>query len=219
MQTVRRLQRMSQWSRRHLPAGLCALGALILLSGCSRSLTIYQAPYINTAAQANRPPEKRTGEPLELAIVCVYPQDLEKAENELLRPGSRVTCRDWYERRPQLGVETQTGFSLPQEQIYTMTVADDVYGRKIGSVLRGAKLDGDRPITKDKLEFKWGDLGNRDAAIYVFPKFIARDGSVLPVAPAMFNPPGKYKSKMAIEIGVAADRPLDEAQYVRVRSD
>ncbi|MBN2447775.1 MAG: hypothetical protein JXO22_13675 [Phycisphaerae bacterium] len=218
MHTSNRLQRTSN-SRRYLPTAICALGALSLLTGCARTITIYQDPYVNTAAQANRPPEKRTGEPLELAIVCVYPQDLEKAENELLRPGSRVTCRDWYERRPQVGVESQTGFSLPQEQIYTMTVADDVYGRKIGSVLRGAKLDGDKPITKSGIQFKWGELHNKDATIYVFPKFIARDGSVLPVTPAKFNPPGKYKSKLSIDIGVAADRPLDEAQYVKVRSE
>jgi len=198
-----------------------ALAGSVLLAtlggGCGRSLTIHQDPYINTAAQANRPADRRTGEPLELAIVVVYPDDVKKAGNEALRADSKITAKDWYERRPQLGgAQTGQRFDLPKEQVYVLTNDDAVFGRHIGSALRGATLDGANPIRKSNIALKWDRVHDSHTVIYVFPKFIGRDGSVLPVAPARFCPPGAYKADLNVKIGVRADRPLDDAQYIEV---
>ena len=193
-----------------LPAGL---------AGCARSLTLNQDPYINTASQANRPADKRTGEPLELAIVCVYAADLKKPANELLRPDSNITAKDWYAKRPEIGVEQGAGrFELPKDQVYVVTNDDKVYGRHIGSALRGAKFDGDRPIKVSGIALSFGAVHDEQTTIYVFPKFIGRDGGVLPVLPAKFHPPGAYESGLEIKVGVHADRPLDEAQYIEITS-
>jgi hypothetical protein len=190
----------------------------VLLAGCSRSLTIRQDPYINTAAQANRPADKRTGEPLEIDIVVVYPADLKKAGNELLRPDSKITCKDWYDRRPQTGVPPAGNrFDLPRDQVYVLTNDDSAFGRHIGSALRGATLDGDKPIKKGGIALGWGMVHNEQTVIYVFPKFIGRDG-VLPVMPARFCPPGAYESGLEVKLGVYPNRPLDEAQHIEVTS-
>ncbi len=205
--------------RRYGLLGGCLL-VMAMQAGCAaRTISIYQDPYINTAAQANRAPADRTGEPLELAIVCVYPDDLKNPQNELLRPTSSITSRDWFERRPQLGMENQSAFDLPKDRVYVMTIADDVYGRKIGSALRGAKLDGEAPIQKKAIEFDSFKLRDSDSVIYVFGKFLDSAGNYLPVPPAKYNPPGAYIHKLSVKIGVDADRPLEEAQYIRVLND
>ena len=192
---------------------------LVLLAGCARSLTIRQDPYINTAAQANRPADKRTGEPLEIDVVVVYPADLKKAGNELLRPDSKITCKDWFDRRPQTGVPPGANrFELPRDQVYVLTNDDSAFGRHIGSALRGAVLDGDKPINKGDIALAWGMVHDKQTVIYVFPKFIGRDG-VLPVAPAKFEPPpAAYESGLEVKLGVYPNRPLDEAQYIEVTS-
>ncbi len=192
--------------------------ACSVLAGCGRSLTIQQDTYINTGGQAARPADKRTGEPLELDVVCVYPKDLDQATNELLRPESRITCRDWYDRRPVATGEEKGRFDLPRDQIYVLTNDERVFGRHIGQSLRGALLDGTAPVKKGPLQFRWNDLHSEHAVIYVFPKFVGKDGNVLPVLPAKFHPPGAYTSDLEIKIGVDADRPLEEAQYVKVLS-
>lgn len=205
------------WHARFTPWTL-PLGLVVAIAGCSRSLTINQDPCINTASQANRPAEKRTGEPLELAVVCVYAADLKKAGNELLRPDSKISAKDWYEKRPEIGAAAAGRFDLPQNQVYVLTNDDRVYGRHIGTALRGTKFDGDQPIQKSGIALNWGAVHDAQTVIYVFPKFIGRDGGVLPVPPAKFNPPGKYGANLAIKVGVRADRPLDEAQYIEAVS-
>ncbi len=200
----------------------CAAGLLGTLLGCGRTLTIHQAAYINTASQANRPVEKRTGEPLELTIVCVYPSDLDKPGNELLRPESKITAKDWYERRP-VATGTEGGrFDLPKDQIFLLTNDTKALGRQIGNALRGATLDGDKPIKKTGIQFAGGWAGGQyhdeRSVIYIFPQFIGRDGGVLPAPPAKFHPPGAYTEDLEIEIGVDPDRPLEAAQYVKVLS-
>jgi hypothetical protein len=198
------------------------LGGTVLLTalaGCGRNLTIHQDPYINTACHGNRPPDKRTGEPLELTMVVVYPADLKKPGNELLRPDSKITAKDWYERRPQLGVqETGTRFDLPKSQVSVLTNDERVFGRIIGSALRGSVLDGERPITKSNIPLAWDRVHDEGTIIYVFPKFIGRDGGVLPVPPARFCPPGAYQANLEIKVGVRPNRPLDEAQYIEILS-
>ena len=191
---------------------------LVLLAGCARSLTIRQDPYINTAAQAKRPADKRTGEPLEVDVVVVYPADLKKAGNELLRPDSKITCKDWYERRPQTGTPPAGNrFDLPRDQVCVLTNDDNAFGQHIGNALRGAVLDGDKPIKKGGIALAWGMVHNDQTVIYVFPKFVGRDG-VLPVGPAKFCPPGAYESGLEVKIGVYPNRPLDEAQFIEVTS-
>ena len=213
---VRRCRAMfARW-----PLLMLALGAL---SGCGRTLTIRQDPYINTAAHANRPPDKRTGEPLELTIVCIYPKDLEKPANELLRPESKITSKDWYDRRPVPAGQETGRFDLPKNQVYVLTNDSKVFGRQIGSSLRGAIMDGEKPIKKTGIIFDGGWAGGQyhdpHSVIYVFPKFIDRDGAVLPLPPAKFHPPGAYVEDLEIKIGVDPDRPLEAAQYVKVLSE
>lgn len=216
MQSVERQRSTGGRFGRGLVVGLLAP---VLLTGCARSLTIRQDPYINTASQANRPADKRTGDPLELTIVCVYPADLKKPGNEALQPDSKITSKEWYDRRPEVGLEKSAGrFDLPANQIYVLTNADKVYGRRIGSALRGAAFDGDRPIQKTGIDFKWDALHGEQSVIYVFPKFIGASGGVLPVPPAKLHPPGAYDANVEIKIGLHADRPPEDAQYVEVLS-
>src|SRR3972149_9744595 len=73
---------------------------LLVAVGCERKLIIEQDPYINTAMQQNRPPEQRTGEPLEVAVVCVLPKDLDRPQNADLKRETHITCKDWWERCP-----------------------------------------------------------------------------------------------------------------------
>jgi len=203
-------------------AGLLLCAAL-LLTGCARTLTIWQDPYINTACHAARPPQDRTGQPLELAIVCVYPKDLEKPANALLKPDSKITCRDWYARRP-LGPNPEAGrFELNKNQIFLLTDDSKAYGTVVGSkLLRGARQDGEKPI-RLSFWFEGGWTGAQyhhpNSVIYVFGKFTDKDGNVLPVPPAKFHPPGAYREDLEIRIGVDPDRPLEAGQYIKVLTE
>ena len=195
------------------------LGLLTLGTGCARTLTIHQEPYINTAAQAARPADKRTGEPLELTAVVVYPEDYKKPGNELLRPDSKITCKDWFERRPEVGLtESGNRFDLSRDQVFVLTNDDKVFGKRIGSALRGAVLDGDKPIRKTNITLRWNMVHNQDTVLYVFPKFVDRGGSVLPASPARFSPPGAYEADLEVKLGVHPNRALDEAQYIEILS-
>ncbi len=214
---------MSAWTprafRRAWPGW--ALGLVVLgTTGCARSLTIRQDKYINTATHANRPPEQRTGEPLELAVVVVYPQDLKHPENELLKPDSKITAKDWDSRRPTLDQAGGSGkFVIPKEQVFLITNADRYYGRKIGNALRGAANDGEKPVIKSGIALNWDHVHDSNTVIYVFPRFIGRDGGVLPIPPAAFNPPGAYTSALEVQVGVdASARSLDDAQFIKVLS-
>ncbi len=197
---------------------LSATLALASLSGCARTLTITQDKYINTGPHARRPPEQRTGEPLEVDIVCVFPKNLDNPANDLLRPDSKITCRDWYEHRPTGTGAEKSRFELPRNQIYLVTNDDSAYGRRLGTALRGAGYDGEQPIRKTGFEFPGTLLHNSRSVIYVFPKFTGVDGNVLPVPPAKFHPPGAYAANLEIKIGVDQNRSPEEGQYVRVLS-
>ncbi|MBK9118843.1 MAG: hypothetical protein IPM18_04465 [Phycisphaerales bacterium] len=200
---------------------LATLGLLLQVApGCGRTLKIGQDLYINTAPHANRPEATRTGEPLEVTVVVVYGEDLQKPGNELLRPGSQITSRDWYARRPQPGGESAgRTFDLPKSQIYVLTNDPDYFGKHIGSALRGGKLDGETPIEKkNAIDVRAGALHSKDTVIYVFPRFINREGVVLPVAPATFHPPGAYEAELHVRIGVRPGQPLDQAQFIEVLS-
>lgn len=210
--------------RRNSGGALAGLGGLLVLgalAGCARNLTVWQDHYINTAPHANRPPEKRTGEPLELAIVAVYPSDLKKPSNELLRPDSPVTCKDWFERCPVGGRgEASVGgdrFDLPRDQIFLFAKdAKDpkLYGKVIGKALSGAHKDGKEPIRKGGIVYRLGTIHDHDAVLYVFPKFIGRDGGYLPIAPVKFHPPGAYTDDLVVRIGVRENQPIEQAQYI-----
>ena len=60
-----------------------------------------EADYINTAMHVARPKEHRTGQPLEVAIVCVTPSDLEHDANERLDPDGDITADVWFQDMPQ----------------------------------------------------------------------------------------------------------------------
>jgi hypothetical protein len=205
-----------------LVLAVSVLCGLLVLTGCGRALTVHQDPYINTACHANRPPDKRTGEPLELDIVCVYPHDLDKPENDLLKPTSKITSKDWFERRPQTPNPEAGRFTLPKKQIFLFTGDSKAFGQKIGEYLRGAKQDGEKPVKKSGIMFDggWGGAQFHDerSVIYIFGRFTDKDGNVLPVPPAKFHPPGAYTEQLEIKIGVDPNRPLEAAQYIEVLS-
>lgn len=197
-------------------AGRFALTALLSIAsmGCpSRTLTITQDDYINTGSHVRRDADKRTGQPLEVTIVCVYPQDLEKAANNGLRLG--LTCKDWYDHAPK---PDGTGFQLPGDQIYVLTNRPGGgIGRRLGPSLAGAIQDGRADRSVGGIKFG-KDLFDKRSAIYVFPKFIGPDRKVLPVPGAVFSPPGSYSSRISVKIGVDKSRyeqaPL-YGQYIR----
>lgn len=176
-----------------------------LLTGCaSRSLTVRQQDYINTAMHRDRDQEKRTGEPLRVDVVCVYPSDLQKGGNQLLNPESKVTSDYWFDNGAGNGK-----ISIPADQIYVLSDNTNEYGIWKHPSLRGAKQDGKNEVTIKGLKFKekrgWkegGSLLAKEAVIYVFPKFTNKEGRVMDIAPAKFYPPSRYSKNMIVEIGV-----------------
>lgn len=189
------------------------VGPVVLSTvGCaSRTLAITQGDRINNAMHIGRHPDQRTGDPLEVTIVCVHPDDLEIKGNGGLKPGSGITCKDWYDNRPEHGGEG--GFDLPADQIYLLTNEDQVYGKKVGSALNGAINDGHSEVKIKGITFRGMKLHRKDSVIYVFPKFIGPDGHVLPVPAAEFSPPGAYASQLAVKIGVDEGR-AHNGQYI-----
>jgi hypothetical protein len=191
--------------------------------GCvSRTLIIGQDDHVNTDMHKHRPCDRRTGEPVEITIVCVYGKDLDAdgSPNDELGPKSNVTARDWYERRPQPGdrVDDETGhnrFRLDKDQIYLLTNAppEKIYGKIIGAALRGGLIDGPK-VSRKGVKFDSMALHDGNASIFVFPKFIDRDGSVLSVSPARFNPPGDYDDELYIKIGVNDACSENPQQYI-----
>jgi hypothetical protein len=203
---------------RPLPA---LIGGLVILAsaGCSRQLTITQDNYINNAMQIDRSPQDRTGEPLELDIVCVYPSDLSDPRNARLTPTAGLTSEEWFRRRPIPGDQVNLGapsdrFWLPEEQIFLLTNDRQYYGQRIGAALRGAKLDG-TAVTKGGIEFNTWFLHSENSVIYVFGRFTDKQGKVLPVPPAEFHPPGAYNSHLAIRVGVR-ESGANYGQYIEI---
>ncbi|GMU22014.1 MAG: hypothetical protein AMXMBFR13_21020 [Phycisphaerae bacterium] len=198
------------------------LAGCLMATGCSRTLTITQDNVINTAQQIEDGIDTKdhTGAPLELTAVCVYPKDLKNEANDRLKPGSGITAKEWYERRPLPGDRvdmeaTHNRFRLPKNQVFLMTDSSEVYGSRIGSWLRGAQLDGAKPIVKKGIEFDSFALHDDLAVIYIFPKFTRKGGEVLPVQPVVFHPPGAYEKDVYIRIGVDPKRD-NFGQYIEI---
>jgi len=206
------------------------------VTGCGkRVLTIEQDGYVNTAVHLRRDPGKRTGDPLEVNIVCVYPGDLKgdlDEINDALSPDSDITSDVWYKNRPQPGdgkpkkdegiKEREGRFWLPKKQVFLMTDESnqkEYYGTRVGPHLRGVRNDGKKEI---KVEFPFDSLFADDAVIYIFPKFIGPppNAEVLPVEPVKFNPPGAYRANLFIKIGVHTAKYTHEdenyGQYIEI---
>jgi len=170
--------------------------------GCARQLTITQDPYINTAMHGGRKPDGRTGEPLEVNVVCVYPQDLDKPENAQLAPSFAITSDMWYAKRPTHGGAEPGKFELPPQQVYLFTEATNVYGKKVGPRLKGAVADGKAEISlSGGINFE-GPYHNDRSVIYLFPKFVDAGGNVLSVPPVKWHPPGAFTHNLFCKIGV-----------------
>ncbi len=173
-------------------------------SGCSsNALTIVQGEYLNTAVHMNRPVDQRTGDPLEVTFVCLYPEDLEKEANSGLRPGSGITCKGWYDNRPSHS--GGGGFQVPADQVFLLTNDSQPYGTRVGRRLQGANRDG-----KSKLVVKGVNFGSRgffkkSPVMYVFPKFIGPQGQVLPVSPIIYESP-RWRGGFRFKIGVDSNR-------------
>ena len=193
--------------------GAVVLAAVVLSSGCSSTtLTITQGEYINTAMHMNRPAASRTGEPLELTVVCLYSKDLKHEANGRLAPGSGITSDIWYRDRPMLGDREEmqdrgTRFWVPKSQVFVMTYDKQYYGTSIGAPIRGYATDKSAEIRR-RFDFPSSFKKSR-AWIYVFPRFIDTEGRVLPVPPAVFKP----GNAIQVEIGVNEDR-AHYGQYI-----
>ena len=180
---------------------------VVASTGCvARTLTITQQDYINTGMG------RATGEPLEVAVVCVYPKDLKNKVNDKLKPGVGITAKEWFEREPGSDGGGQP-FSISPEQIYLLTDRKGASGINRGGLLHGAADKGIKQVQIPRIRFKWWNLHRNNSVIYVFPRFIGPDGKVLAVKPAMFNPPGRYRSKLFCEIGAKSNTP--EGQYIK----
>jgi len=186
-----------------------------LAVGCStRTLTITQHDYINTDIHLGRPAGERTGDPLEVNVVCVYPDDLDKPQNAQLRPESGITSDIWYKYRPTEAVGAAGGnkFDLPAEQILLLTDATDFYGTRYGPTLRGAVVDGQKERVISDIKLK--SLKDKRSVMFVFPLFVSREGTILPTAPVKFHPPGKHPRHLGVEIGLK-DPVNRTGQFIR----
>ncbi len=199
--------------RRAGGATVAVMGLVALSGGCSaRTLTIVQEDRINTAMHQDRPQNKQTGNPLEVSIVCVFPSDLEKPENARLQADEGITAKEWYEFRPTGAPPDGRHFNLPCNQIYMLTNEESPCGKVKGPALRGALEDGYSEKKMKGILFK-KKLHSRKSVIYVFPKFIDKNGEVLPVLPVKYHPPGGYTAKLVVKIGVQASGPHG-GQYI-----
>ncbi len=197
-------------------AVLCGISTALV--GCgARTITFKQTPVVNTAMVGGS--TTRSGDPLEIAVVCVTPEDLQNPSNDRLRPNSGITSREWHDRMPD-GDADANQFVLPKNQVYWMTNRTDRYGKVIGNALRGAKEDGDAPVKKGGINFPSFALHDNQSVIYVFPLFKNDDGAVLETQPAVFHPPGGYEADLMVEIGVDENRSTArERQYIRILSE
>ncbi len=187
--------------------------------GCARSLTISQDEYVNTAMHVDRKAEDRTGEPLELNVVLVYPKDLKDERNDRLKPSAGITSAEWFKKRPIPGdkVDMEASndrFRLPPDQILLLTNDSDTYGRRIGSCIRGARLDG-KTIAKKAIDFSSLAWHDDNAVIYVFARFVDKQGQVLEAPPARFHPPGAYSKDLAVKIGTR-ENASNYGQYIEI---
>ena len=194
-------------------ATVAVIGLAVLSGGCrARTLTITQEDHINTAMHEHRAREKQTGDPLELNVVCVFTGDLEKPENARLQPDEGITAKEWFEFRPTGAPPDGRHFNLPCNQIYMLTNEESPCGKVKGPALRGALEDGFSEKTIRDISFR-KRLHHRRSVIYVFPKFIDKNGEVLPVPPVKYHPPGAYTRNLAVKIGVRAGGPHG-GQYI-----
>lgn len=213
-------------ARRWIPLALAGL-TLAVGSGCAKTITFYVDDYINTGMHINRAPEDRTGEPLELAIVCVTPgdtDDKEHAENARLKPYSGITADEWFNRQPRaedrMDREGGETFRLPPSQVYLFTDDPGKFaGQRLGPALVGAKQMKGSPVKKARdIEFSMWSYGDKESVIYIFPKFVGPQGEVLPVSPIMLNPPGDYPSTLDVKIGVRSGA-AHYGQYIELLDD
>ena len=172
--------------------------------GCARVLTISQDAVVNNASEHD-------GEWLHVDIVCVYPEDLEKQVNQALDPnGTPVNAREWSKRRPN-GKTGEGRFELPQKQMYYLSHDKNLYGKRKGRGLAGAKIDETETIRVTGIEFKSDKWHKTGSVIYVFPMFVGRDNKVLQTKPIVFDPPGDYRQNLYIKIGTGHGH---ENQYI-----
>jgi len=174
--------------------------AAALFSGCaSKELVITQAEYINTAMSPS-------GEPLELAIVYVYPEDLKHPADGALAPDSGITADRWFRDRPLPGdTKDMSGrgsrFWLPEDQILLLNnpPVDTTYGTHVGNRPRGAAYDKSEVVLRRNLAVK--GRGKNPSVIFVFAKYIDSRGQVMPKRPAKFHPVGDYGNELRVRIG------------------
>jgi len=202
---------------------LATLVTLVPLSGlgCQRVLTIQQDDRVNNAMYMYREnPEDWRGDPLHVDIVCVTASDLKDDRNARLAWDSTITCKEWYERRPKKGNDDSAAtFQLPSDHIFMLSDDDTMPGKALHRSLRGALDDGKKPV---KVSFSFpGKIHDRKSVIFVFPRFTVRDGSVLPVPPVRFDPPGAFKAGLAVKIGVLEDPKSKRhmGQYIKLLSE
>ncbi len=178
--------------------------SVVLAGGCaSNTMTIVQDEYLNTAVHLNRPVDQRTGDPLEVTIVCLYPEDLEKESNAGLKPGSGITSKGWYDNRPTHS--GSRGFQVPADQVFLLTNDSQPYGTRIGRRLQGAKRDGRSEVVVTGIKFHSRGMFKGGPIMYVFPKFIGPQGQVLPVPPILYSSP-RQRGGVRFKIGVDPDR-------------
>ncbi|MCP4248303.1 MAG: hypothetical protein GY778_14750 [bacterium] len=205
--------------RARLACLLLASGVVAASAGCARVLTIEQSDYINTAMHWDRAMEDRTGQPLEVAIVCVTPGDLDHEANGRLDPDGDISADVWFQDMPQRedkkDMDDRGGrFYLPKDHVFWLTDSREQYGKRLRGRLNGAKQDKQKDAV---VEFKFpGPWHNKRSVIYVFPKFVDKNGQILPVKPAKFDPPGAFTEKLYVRIGVDSQNRANYGQYVEV---
>jgi len=188
--------------RRSLLIGRMVVMAGIALGGvgCAResNLTISVDKYVNTAMKAGS--NDPSGEPLEVDVVVLTSGDLSRDANRDLRLGSGITSDVWFARHPSSSSAQR--FDVPIRQIHRQTlVGSEASPSKLATYqFQGLKEKADMP---------------GKCVIYVFPEFIGKGGSRLPVAPAVYdNPNSDIKAFIGVDSAKVSTAPTF-GQFIR----
>lgn len=162
----------------------CAVALLpLLLAGCTQAkIDFTRAERINVSSDQSR------GLPLEIAIVAVTSEDVQRSP-QLDPDRLAINSLEWFRTAEQnIG---STPFGLPSSQIWYFA-ASKPFGRQLGPELPGyAAGGGDRPQHVD-IDLSTGFFSSY-AGLFVFARYQDANLALRATQPIVIRKPGNYR--------------------------